>query len=99
MESSRQDAEKVRQPVLFIWSIRPVRFVWLHETGQTDQITRETGLGPDVKASEILTCVWQRDACRLFPSTPDPSNHLLLHPADGRGSEIVKEHVMQISSL
>jgi len=90
MESSRQDAEKVRQPVLFIWSIRSVRFVWLHETSQTDQtdqITRETGLGPDVQASEILMCVWQRDACRLFPSTPDLSNHLLLHPADGQGSE------------
>ena len=37
-----QDSEKVRQYVLFFWS------VWLHETSQmdqTDQITRQTGLG------------------------------------------------------
>ena len=49
-----QDAEKVRQPVLFIWSIRSVWFVWLHETHQTDQITRQTGLVPDVQAIEVL---------------------------------------------
>ena len=46
-----QDAEKVRQLVLFIWSIRSVWFVWLHETyqmDQTDQITRQTRLVPDL---------------------------------------------------
>ena len=26
----QQDAEKVRRPVLFIWSVRSVWFVWLH---------------------------------------------------------------------
>ena len=46
-----QDAEKIRQSVLFIWSIWFVWFVWfvwLHETNQMDQrdqITSQTGLG------------------------------------------------------
>ena len=35
-----QDAEKVRQPVLFIWSVRCFLFVWLHETNQMDQTDR-----------------------------------------------------------
>jgi hypothetical protein len=54
-----QDAEQVRQLVLFIWSVRSVWFVWLHETNQmdqTDQITRETGLAPDVQAIKVLLC-------------------------------------------
>src|SRR6185295_12716148 len=40
---SWQDAEKVRQPVWFVWSIRSVWFIWLvllnkpHEIDQTDQ--------------------------------------------------------------
>src|SRR5467141_1072916 len=48
-----QDAEKVRQPVLFIWSVRSVWFVWLNET---HQINRQTGLVPDVQTIEILLC-------------------------------------------
>ena len=43
-----QNAEKVRQSVLFIWSVWSVWFVWLHETNQVDQrdrITRQTGVG------------------------------------------------------
>ena len=35
---SQQDAEKVRQPVLFIWSIQSVSIVWLNQTDPTDQI-------------------------------------------------------------
>ena len=36
----QQNAETVRQPVLFIWSVRSVWFVWLHETNQMDQTDR-----------------------------------------------------------
>jgi hypothetical protein len=42
-ETREQDAEKVRLPVLFIWSvssvwsIRSVSCVWLNETNQIDQ--------------------------------------------------------------
>ncbi|TKS64580.1 MAG: hypothetical protein EWM73_00307 [Nitrospira sp.] len=56
-DTREQDAEKVRQPVLFIWSVRSVWFVWLHETNQmdqADQITRQTGLVPDVRTIEVL---------------------------------------------
>jgi hypothetical protein len=35
-----QDAEKVRQPVLFIWSVRSVWFVWLNQPNQIDQINQ-----------------------------------------------------------
>jgi hypothetical protein len=55
----KQDAEKVRQPVLFIGSVRSVWFVWLHETNQmdqTDQITRQTGVVPGVRTTEVLVC-------------------------------------------
>jgi len=63
-----QDAEKVRQPVLFIWSVRSVWFVlfiWLNQTNRinqmnqinqinkTNQITRQTGLVPNVQAIEV----------------------------------------------
>jgi len=43
----------VRQPILFVWSVRSVWFVWLHET---NQITRQTGLAPHVQTIEILAC-------------------------------------------
>ena len=52
-----QDAEKVRQPVLFIWFIWFVSFFGLNQKDQkdqTDQITRQTGLVPDVLAIEVL---------------------------------------------
>jgi hypothetical protein len=55
-----QDAEKIRQPVLFIWSIRSVWFVWLHETNQmdqTDQITRQTGLAQTFGPSKISRAI------------------------------------------
>jgi hypothetical protein len=48
----------VRQPVLFIWSIRSIWFVWLNEykqMDQTDQITRQNGLVQDLWADETLT--------------------------------------------
>jgi hypothetical protein len=51
-----QGAEKVCQPLLFIWSVQSVWFVWLHETNQmdqTDQITRQTGLVSNVQAIEV----------------------------------------------
>ena len=50
-----QDAQKVRQPVLFIWSVRSVwfvSFIWFiwfvlfFGLNQTNQITRQTGLVP-----------------------------------------------------
>ena len=40
---NKQEAEKVRQSVLFIWSVWSVWFVWLNETNQinkTDQINQ-----------------------------------------------------------
>ena len=33
-----QDAEKVRQPVLFLWSVRTVSSIWLNQTNQIDQM-------------------------------------------------------------
>jgi hypothetical protein len=36
----QQAAEKVRQPVLFIWSVWFVLFVWLNETNQMNQINQ-----------------------------------------------------------
>jgi len=38
-----QDAEKVRQPVLFIWSVSSVwsvSIIWLNQTNQRDQINQ-----------------------------------------------------------
>jgi hypothetical protein len=46
--------ETVCQLVLFIWSVRSVWFVWLHETNQIDQITRQTGLVPHVGTIKVL---------------------------------------------
>ena len=49
----------MRHPVLFIWSVRSVWFVWLHETNQmdqTDQIPRQTGLVPDMQFLKALLC-------------------------------------------
>jgi len=57
--SNVQAVEKIRQPVLFIWSVRSVWFVWLNWTkqmDQTDQITRQIGLVPDMQANEVLLC-------------------------------------------
>jgi hypothetical protein len=45
------------QPVLFIWSVESVWFVWLHQTNQmdqTDQITRQIGLVLDLPVIEHL---------------------------------------------
>jgi hypothetical protein len=64
--SAWQDAEKVRQPVLFIWSVRSVwsvsfnwfvLFIWLNQTNQIDQInqiTRQTWHVSTVQVIEAL---------------------------------------------
>jgi hypothetical protein len=68
----QQDAEKVRQPVLFMWSVRSVWFVWLHETHQMDQITRQTGLVPHVQAIEVLAYHNSfSPACKLHRTMPN----------------------------
>jgi hypothetical protein len=38
--ASKQDAEKVCQPILFIWFVWFVSFVWLNETDQMNQINQ-----------------------------------------------------------
>jgi hypothetical protein len=46
-----QDAEKVREPDVYIWSIW---FLRLCETNEMDQITRQTGLVTGMQAIEGL---------------------------------------------
>jgi hypothetical protein len=90
-----QDAEKVRPPVLFIWPVRSVWFVWLHETNQIDQtsqLTRQTGLVPHVRTIEVAVdqhrfsapC-WNSPACiRPAPLTSSHPWHSEIRSFDPR---------------
>jgi hypothetical protein len=51
--SLKQDAEKVRQPVLFMWSVRSVWCVWLHETNQMDQTDQACSNRADHRSSDM----------------------------------------------
>ena len=61
-----QDADKVRQPVLFIWSVRSVSSIWLNQTNQIDQMDQTDRTCParlsssqaDVRAIEVLLPKW-----------------------------------------
>jgi len=93
-----QDAEKVRQPVLFIWSvwlvwsIRSVSCVWLNETNQMDQIdqvTRQNAVSaawlPTVTPVAWSIVVWAIDVRGVKKWRPVDPGATQVEPESHRG--------------
>jgi hypothetical protein len=63
----QQDAEKVRRPVLFIWSVWSVWFVWVNETNQMNKTNPDEQDQPIAPVPPVLLSY--PGGC--FPLAPD----------------------------
>ena len=96
-----QDAEKVRQLVLFIWSVWSVWFVWLHETNQMDQkdqTNRQTGLVLDMQLIEtLLAPKWLFAVCYTSSRPAERTFFQEVVPRKVSNSRVVPGNVVFVS--